>query len=72
MFFSVITNNLNWEIATKNLVTFKRWDGVKGEKFQYYRGFLKNLIFRGGHEKPIYKYIGEGVPKKGSLDSLQI
>ena len=52
MFFSVITNNLNWEIATKN--------GVKGEKFQYYRGFLKNLIFRGGHEKPIYKYIGEG------------
>ena len=33
MFFSVITNNLNWEILTKNLVTFKRWDGVKGDKF---------------------------------------
>ena len=33
MFFSVITNNLNWEILTKNLVTFKRWDGVKDEKF---------------------------------------
>ena len=29
MFFSVITNNLNWEILTKNLVTFKRWYGVK-------------------------------------------
>ena len=29
MFFSVITKNLNWEILTKNLVTFKRWDGVK-------------------------------------------
>ena len=25
--------NLNWEILTKNLVTFERWDGVKGEKF---------------------------------------
>ena len=30
--FSVITKNLNWEILTKNLVTFKRWDGVKDEK----------------------------------------
>ena len=29
MFFSVVTKNLNWEIVTKNLVTFKRWDGVK-------------------------------------------
>ena len=33
MFFSVITKNLNWEISTKNLVTFKRWDGVNDEKF---------------------------------------
>ena len=33
MFFSVITKNLNWEILTKSLVTFKRWDGVKIEKF---------------------------------------
>ena len=24
MFFSVITKNSNWEILTKNLVTFKR------------------------------------------------
>ena len=32
MFFSVITNNLSGEILTKNLVTFKRWDGVKDEK----------------------------------------
>ena len=31
-FFSVITRNLNWEILTKNLVTFKRWDGVKDGK----------------------------------------
>ena len=32
MFFSVITENINWEILTKNLVTFKRWDWVKDEK----------------------------------------
>ena len=33
MFSSVITKNLNWEILTKNLVSFKRWDGVLYEKF---------------------------------------
>ena len=31
-FFSVITKNLNWEILTKNLVTFRRWNWVKYEK----------------------------------------
>ena len=30
-FFSVITKNLNWEVLTKNLDTFKRWVGVKAE-----------------------------------------
>ena len=52
--FSFITKNLNWKVLTKNLVTFKRWDGVKDEKFWYYRGSLKNSIFRGVSEKPIY------------------
>ena len=33
MFFSAVTKNLNQEILTKNLVTFKRRDGVKDEKF---------------------------------------
>ena len=28
-----ITKNLNWEVLTKNLVTFKRWDWIKDEKF---------------------------------------
>ena len=32
MLVSVITKNLNWEILTKNLVKFKRWDGVKDKK----------------------------------------
>ena len=33
MCFSAITKNLNLEILTKNLVTFKMWDGVKDETF---------------------------------------
>ena len=33
MFFSVTTMNLNWEILTKNLVAFKKWDEIKDEKF---------------------------------------
>ena len=33
MFLSLITKSLNWEILTKNLVTFKGWDGVTDEKF---------------------------------------
>ena len=33
MHLSLISKSLNWEISTKNLVTFKRWDGVKDEKF---------------------------------------
>ena len=33
MFLSVIAKNLNWKILTKGLLTFKRWDGFKDEKF---------------------------------------
>ena len=33
MFVSFITKNLNWEILTKTLVIFKRWDRVKDDKF---------------------------------------
>ena len=35
LFSSVITKNKNWELgsSTENLVNFKRWDGVKDEKF---------------------------------------
>ena len=63
-----MTKNLNWEILTKNLVTFKRWDGVKDEKFLY-GSSLKNLIFRGCMKN---QYIGGELPKRGGLDSLQI
>ena len=27
------SDQIFWEILIKNLVTFKKWDGVKGEKF---------------------------------------
>ena len=32
--FSVITKDSNWDILTKNLVTFKRKDGANNEKLQ--------------------------------------
>ena len=63
MVFSVITKNLNWNILTKNLVTFKRWDGVKDEKFKCYGDSLKNLIFRGGLVKK--QYIVRNCLKRG-------
>ena len=31
-YFFVITKNSNWEILPKNLVTFKRSDGIKDKK----------------------------------------
>ena len=34
--FSAISKNLNWEILTKNSVTFIRRDRVKDKKFKYY------------------------------------
>ena len=56
MFFSIPTKNWNWEILTKNLVIFKRWDGVKNERCYYFGGSLKNPIFRWRvREKPTYR-----------------
>ena len=68
MFFSVIAKKLNWEVLTKNLVAFRRWDGVKDKRFYFniYGGSLKNPIFR---EYPICR--GE-LLNKGGLDNLQI
>ena len=43
MFFSDIMKNLNWEILSKNWVTFKRWDGQKrggGEVFEGWVGLI--------------------------------
>ena len=32
MFLSILKMNSNWEVLTKDLVTFKRYDGAKDEK----------------------------------------
>ena len=32
MFLSILKMNSNWEVLTKHLVTFKRYDGAKDEK----------------------------------------
>ena len=63
MFFFVIIKNLNQGISTKNLLTFKRWDGAKDEKFQYNEGSLKNPKFRRGSRRTNIQ--GE-LPKKGA------
>ena len=54
MFFPVTTKNSNWEILTKNLVTSKRWDGVKDEKF--WRFTEKSYFYgEGGSQKKLYR-----------------
>ena len=78
MFFSVMTKNFNWEIPTKNLVTFKRWDRVNDKKFQYYGSSPKNPIFGGlgrGEGVASIFFVGGGVVnrlKRRDLSSLQI
>ena len=72
MFFSVMTKNLNWEISTKNLVTFKRWDGVNrlmvkiliSQKFTE-----KSGIFFGGGRGCMKKVFGCG--SEGGSESLK-
>ena len=46
MFFSVLTKKFNWEILTKNLFTFKKWDELR----------MKNFIAVGATKN---QYIGE-------------
>ena len=38
MFFSAITKNLNWEILSKNLLTFKTWIGLRIKNFNINMG----------------------------------
>ena len=42
--FYVITKNLNSEVLTKNLVTFKWWDGVTNENIKF-MGFTEESDF---------------------------
>ena len=65
--FSVTINNLKWEILTKNLVTFKRWDGFKDERLwglmnQYIRG---NCLKRGLDSWTVCRYRGSWQKRGG-------
>ena len=68
--FSVITNNLNFDILIKTLVTFKRWDGVKYKKHWYYEKIWKTCFLGEGRSQK-NNILGE-LPKKAGLGSLQI
>ena len=57
MFFSVMTKNFNWEISTKNLVSFKWWDEVNDKFFLILWEFTEKSDFFGGGG-------GEGCMKK--------
>ena len=54
IFFSILTKNLIWKVLHKNLVTFKRWDGIRvfqiavrdGGKFSSVKG--ESEILQGG------------------------
>ena len=48
MFLPRKTKNSSWEVLTKNLVTFKRWDEVKDKKFVMLCRFSKNPVYRRG------------------------
>ena len=63
--FTVTIKNLNCEILTKNLVTFKRWDLVKYGKLW---GYTKKSNFYGKvHEKPMNR---EDLLINGALGSF--
>ena len=69
MFFSVITKNSNWEILPKNLVTFKRQDGIKDEKLWFGKirllgGSSRKTNIEGGRGLDSLPIWGGGLGKK--------
>ena len=68
-----MAKNLNGEISTKNLATFKRWGWGYGWKILILLEFTEKSDFfewEGVNEKKTM--FGGESPKKGGLDSLQI
>ena len=55
----------NWEISTKNLVTFKRWMGLRIKNLKNHGGSLKNPVFKGGLTKSQYIW-GDCLKKQGA------
>ena len=52
---SAITKNLNWQISTKNIVTFKRQYGLKMKNVNIMG--VHQFLGEGGGVKKIYIYI---------------
>ena len=67
MFFFVITKNLTWEISTKNLVTFKRWEGLRMKNLNIMRVHWKIQFLgeKGGGGGSWKTNIWGELPKKG-------
>ena len=57
MFFSVITKTLNWEILTKNLVTFLK-DGMRLRAKNFIIGVHWEIQFIGGESQKTNIYGG--------------
>ena len=72
MFFSTITKNLNLEFLTKNLVTFKRPDGVNDDKcwYLYLESSMKKMIFSAGDSQET-KMLGDCL-KRGLAQFLDL
>ena len=49
---SAITNNLNWQLLTKNLVTFKKQDGLKMKNVNIME--VHQFLGEEGHKKKQY------------------
>ena len=63
IFFFVITNNSNWEVLPKTLVTFKRQDGIVDEKLLGVHWKIQ-LLGEWGSRKTNKE---GGLPKKGGI-----
>ena len=55
---------------TKNLATFKRWDGIRDEKLKYYGGSLKNPIFRSKGSRKTNILGGRDCLKRSELEQF--
>ena len=68
MFFSFITKNLKWKMLTKNLVTFKKWAGLRNKNFNIMGVHWKIQFLVGWFTKN--QYVKGGLPKKGRLEQF--
>ena len=53
-----MSKNLNWEILTKNLVIFKRWDEIKDENYNM-GGFKEGDWYPNVHYVTFWAFVKE-------------